>query len=1450
MNHSPRLVFVDDNPDDVALVMGELRRNFPDLQVELPTNDRELEQLLLAADFDVVIAESQLGWTTGITVLGQVKKVCSNCPVIMFTNRGSEEIAVAAMKAGIDDYIVKSPQNYSHLVTVVHQVLEQLRQQGGSARENSDTNKVIGQPAQGRKRQVLVEALQRRVSQQATIASFSQQALTGTDLATLMDTAVTLLAETLDVEYSKILELLPDQQGLLLRTGVGWQEGLVGQAIVGTETNSQAAYTLLCQQPVIVKDLLQETRFSGPSLLTNHGVISGMSVVIAGSSLAQQGELRNWDISNSPIAKNQTPQPFGILAVHTTKHRIFSQDDINFLQAIANILSVTLERKLREETLCQQAQLLNLANDAIIITKPDDTIDYWNQGAANLYGFSAEEALGQTCQSLLKTEFPQSLREVKARLLEEGYWPGELIQSKRNGKKIDISSRWTLQRDQEGNPSAILKVNHNITIRKRTENALRFSEAKLRRLVDANIIGIIFCDLSGNITEANDAFLQMVGYSRAELRVGKVRWTEMTPPEYEKSDAQAIAQLQATGTCNTYEKEYIRKDGTSVPILVGAALLENSEQNCICFVLDLSKRKQTEAALRESEERFRRAFIEAPFPVIIHAENNLEGEIIQINKAWSELTGYTAEELPSIAEWTEKAYGNRCQPVKEEIDSLYKLNHRVHEGEYEIKIKSGETRIWDFSSAPLSKLPDGRRLVISMAMDVTERKFSEALLAGQNKILEMIALDRALPKVLTAITQLIESQAQEAICAIVLLDETKTTLYYAAAPSLPEGFKQATPHGLVIEPNVGSCGTAAYRGEAVIASDIANDPRWADYKDFALAYGLRACWSIPIRDSSGEVLGTFAMYYRTPCSPSNRDWKLVELSIYLAGIAIESKRDKEALQESEQKFRANFEQAAVGIAHVAPDGRWIMVNQKLCDLLEYSRSELFECRFQDITHPDDLVADLAELERLRVGEIPSYSIEKRYICASGSPIWINLTVSVVRQKTGEPKYYIGVVKDIRERKHLEEALLRTIVRLQNLQAIDQAILAAQTPQSTAKVALERLRMLLPCPRLSVVVFDQKRQQATILAIDSEQETQLEAGSRIDLEPFATMLEPLRQGEIYHQPRLENLPAQPIVQGLLSEGFSSFQAIPLLAQQELVGALNLWYEPNQPLKEEQIAIAKEVSDQLAIAIRQSQLQQQLRGYTTELEKSVARRTRELQTTNAELEAFSYSVSHDLRAPLRAMQGFANALQEDCGSQLDELGIEYTERIIMAAQRLDGMTQDLLAYSRLGRSQIKIKPVSLASVVAEVIEQLEGEIKDRQAQVRVEEKVLKALPKVLGHRGTLVQVATNLVSNALKFVPESRQPQVKVWAEERTGAKNRAWVRLWVEDNGIGIQPEYQDRIFKVFERLHGRESYPGSGIGLAIVHKGIERIGGRSGVESLVGQGSKFWIEIPTASRGK
>ncbi len=245
--------------------------------------------------------------------------------------------------------------------------------------------------------------------------------------------------------------------------------------------------------------------------------------------------------------------------------------------------------------------------------------------------------------------------------------------------------------------------------------------------------------------------------------------------------------------------------------------------------------------------------------------------------------------------------------------------------------------------------------------------------------------------------------------------------------------------------------------------------------------------------------------------------------------------------------------------------------------------------------------------------------------------------------------------------------------------------------------------------------------------------------------------------------------------------------------------------------------------------------QLRELMQTLERRVAQRTASLVEKNAELESFAYTISHDLRAPLRAMLAFAEAVLEDFAAALPPDGREYLQHIVRAAYRMDQLIIDLLEYSRIVRQELYYTEVSLDDCLKGALETLEPEIQASQADVHIQ----TPLDRVSAHPSTTERVLANLLSNAIKFVAAGERPRIEIWTERRESG-----VRLWVVDNGIGIPDDHRDRVFRIFERLHGEESYPGTGVGLAIVARAVDRLGGRCGVEAGSPSGCRFWIELP------
>ena len=233
--------------------------------------------------------------------------------------------------------------------------------------------------------------------------------------------------------------------------------------------------------------------------------------------------------------------------------------------------------------------------------------------------------------------------------------------------------------------------------------------------------------------------------------------------------------------------------------------------------------------------------------------------------------------------------------------------------------------------------------------------------------------------------------------------------------------------------------------------------------------------------------------------------------------------------------------------------------------------------------------------------------------------------------------------------------------------------------------------------------------------------------------------------------------------------------------------------------------------------------------------------QLEAVKDELKLFTSSVSHDLRSPLRGLQGLSKALLEDYGHQLDELGTTYLQRIEATAISMDQLLNALIAYSRIDRTEIVIEPVSLEAVVSSAMQSLQAELERKQAYVEVQPD----LPEVMGYSPVLEQIATNLLDNACKYVAPGDRPHIKIEAHlSEPNSAEPTYVCWSFQDNGIGISPADQTKIFQPFTRLHGVETYPGSGFGLATVQRGVTRLGGTCGVESSEQQGSRFWVRLP------
>jgi len=405
-------------------------------------------------------------------------------------------------------------------------------------------------------------------------------------------------------------------------------------------------------------------------------------------------------------------------------------------------------------------------------------------------------------------------------------------------------------------------------------------------------------------------------------------------------------------------------------------------------------------------------------------------------------------------------------------------------------------------------------------------------------------------------------------------------------------------------------------------------------------------------------------------------------------------------------------------------------------------------------------------------------------------------------------------------------------RLRILHEIDSAVLAERTPEEVAAAVIEPLRELLGVPRAIVNRFDLVAGEVEWVAAAGRRRTHVGPGVRFSIGLMGD-IEALRRGE-NQLVDVNALPVGPESAALLASDVRYYMVVPMIAGSVLLGALSFG-GPSAAFPREHLAIVREVAAQLAIALSQARLLARVKEHAAELESRVQERTAELEATNKELESFSYSISHDLRAPLRAVDGYARMLEEDHGARLDEEGRRLLGVVRGASVRMGQLIDDLLAFSRLGRQAPQRRPLDMTALAHEVVAELNGA---GLAQVE-----LAALPAASADPALLRQVWSNLIGNALKY--SGKRPDARV---EIGGDQDPEESIYWVRDNGVGFDMRYVDKLFGVFQRLHRAEEFPGTGVGLAIVQRVVARHGGRVWAEAKPGEGACFYFALPREAR--
>ncbi|MGC9444481.1 MAG: PAS domain S-box protein [Candidatus Methanospirareceae archaeon] len=518
----------------------------------------------------------------------------------------------------------------------------------------------------------------------------------------------------------------------------------------------------------------------------------------------------------------------------------------------------------------------------------------------------------------------------------------------------------------------------------------------------------------------------------------------------------------------------------------------------------------------------------------------------------------------------------------------------------------------------------------------------------------------------------------------------------------------------------------------------------------------------------------------------------------------ERKQAEDALRESEERLRLTLENASVGIGTTDLEGRFRRLNKAYLDLLGYSLDELRTMTFTDVTHPEDRAKRQRYFQELLAGT-EHVEFENRYVRKDGSVRDVIIRAGFVPYANGRPHYIVNVVEDITERKKAEERL-RNIVEGSSIPTFvitDTHVISHWNAALEALTGLSRAA-LIGTDKQWTAFYPHERPILADLIVDRAAERDVKA--------------------LYGEACKKS--------SLIDGAYEAEDFFPAM------GAEGTWlFFTAAPLKDAKGAIYGALETLQDITERKN-AEEELHRYREHLEELVEARTAELERSNAELQQFAYVASHDLQEPLRMITSYLQLLERRYKERLDADADEFIFYAVDGAKRMQALINDLLAFSRVQTRGKPFKPTDAEQVLSLTLQNLQTAIEESKAEITYD-----PLPTVVVDEVQLGQVFQNLIGNAIKFHGDE-PPRIHISAEK--GANE--WI-FSIADNGIGIDPQYVEKIFGIFQRLHNARDYPGTGIGLAICKRIVERHGGRIWVESEPGKGATFYFTIPIKEGG-
>lgn len=1063
-----------------------------------------------------------------------------------------------------------------------------------------------------------------------------------------------------------------------------------------------------------------------------------------------------------------------------------------------------LANELQEQASTLDA-ILSASVDHIYIFDREGRYKYVSTGGAQTVGFQPRELVGKTWRDIglpeeIMTRFDAHREEVIA--------TGEPIR-----KENDFLSATGLQHyeyivaplhNQDQSIKGIAVISRDITQRKQAEAALRESETRARRLIESNIIGVIVADFSGNILEANDVFCNIVGYTQEEVLSGKANWAEMTPPEYRHLDVQAMEEMQQTGTHTPFEKEYIRKDGTRVPVLVGTGYIDGSNQMGVGFAIDLSEslrhatlRKRAEQELRISETRFRALVDQSPLSTQIMAP---DGRIIQVNRAWEKLWGITLDQIPEynllqdeqlvakgIMPYIQRAFAGEAVAIPPIIYDVSEL------GNYQDQEPWTQSFIY-----PVKDETGNIREVVLVHEDITER-----------------------------------IRAEEALRE----SEERFRTFFEEAPI---GISVVGLNGRFVKMNKTYCEMLGYPEQELTQltfadithpEDVEKDWRYIDqiFKGELARYQLEKRYI----KKNGEIL----WINLTATAIFDREGK----ACYGLGMVEDigdRKRTEEALQATNQTLDSLIQACPLGITVLSiEDGTVKLWNPADERIFGWSEQEVVGCFLPSILE-DKRDEFLAQLDAIEQGGTLT-AIETRRRKKDGSVVDISVWACPVRDAQGNLSC-MSIVADISDRKQLEQErnqlLLNEQQRATQLRALADAALAINSTLSIEQrlqAIAEQARTIIGAHQshANLRVNQDWAQSINAISLSEKYAPWRESPEKLDDTGIYSLVcqrnRPMRltQAELEAHPAWKEFGTAdnyPPMRGWL--------AAPLIGHNgKNIGLIHLSDKYEGDFSEQDEAIFVQLAQMASVAVENARLY------------------REAQEANRTKDEFLATLSHELRTPLNAMLGWTQLLRT---RKFDTATVARAlETIDRNTKALSQLIEDVLDVSRIitGKLRLNVRPIELVPVIEAAIDTVlpAAEAKNIQIDSRCD----RSVGLILGDSARLQQVFWNLLSNAVKFTPKGGRIEVQLSVDIGNGNEHPIpnYAQIKVTDTGQGISADFLPYVFERFRQADGTttRSHGGLGLGLAIVRHLVELQGGTVRAQSPgLGLGTTFIVNLP------